>query len=223
MQQKTFIHTPILESPELEVRENELGRQYRLPTGIWVPSVTTVLGHFEKAHIEAWRQKVGREEADKITRSAARRGEELHQLCEDYLNNRAIVIANPIQLQSFRQLKSHLDQIDNIRAQELQLYSIALGLAGRMDVWAEYTAIEAIIDFKTSRTEKDASRIEHYFEQETAYSIMIEERTGHRVEDLVVIVENMHDNVPKIWKSKRTDHEQNLRKKVEIYKKEMQL
>lgn len=219
--QKTFTHIPnSLVLPPLDVRHNERGREYRLPNGVWVPSVTTVLGYFEKPHLDHWREAVGHEEADRIAKRAARRGEKLHKLCEQYLNNETLKFDNPLDLQAFRQLKVYLDKIDNIVAQESQLYSTVLGIAGRLDVDAEYEGTPAIIDFKTSRTEKDAFRIEHYFEQETCYSLMIEERYGRKIEDLVVLVENMHDNNPKVWRSKRADHIDKLVRKIQIYKEE---
>lgn len=218
--QKQFIHVPVdVVLPKLNVRESESkGREYQLPSGIWVPSITTVLSFFEKSHIESWRQTIGHDEADKITRTAIRRGEQLHQHCEDYLNNKLLPKLNPIEHQSMRQIKTYLDRVDYVVAQEMQLYSETLGIAGRTDSICSYECEECILDFKTSRSEKGIDRIEHYFEQTAGYAEMWWELTGKRIDKLVVIVESLHDNEAKVWESRRVNHLNNLNDKIQRYK-----
>lgn len=62
------------------------GRYYDTPKGYY-PSVTTVLGILSKKGIAEWRRRVGEAEANRISTQAARRGTEVHQMCEDYVNN----------------------------------------------------------------------------------------------------------------------------------------
>ena len=53
--------------PELVQLESETfedgKRLYTLPDGSKVPSVTTILGHFEKAGIDRWKKSIGEKEA----------------------------------------------------------------------------------------------------------------------------------------------------------------
>ena len=60
-------------------------RVYHAPKGTY-PSVTSVLYHIiNKSNIEAWRARVGKEKADKITHKAAKRGTSVHHIIEKYL------------------------------------------------------------------------------------------------------------------------------------------
>ena len=91
----------------------------------------------------------------------------------------------------FEQFKSFVEKIDNIRAQEVPLYSDALKMAGRVDCVADYDGTLSIIDFKTSKAEKKEEWIESYFAQATAYAIMWKEMTGETIEQVVILVTSM--------------------------------
>ena len=62
-------------------------RNYVTPSGELYPSITTVLGELSKAAIQAWRERVGEEEANKISGKASRRGTSVHSVCESYIKN----------------------------------------------------------------------------------------------------------------------------------------
>ena len=77
---KTFRYVEGL--PKLQsLPTEEIGgkRYYVTPNGNKLPSVTTVLGHFKKASITAWRNRVGHEEAQKISTRASTRGTKFHK------------------------------------------------------------------------------------------------------------------------------------------------
>jgi len=60
--------------PEMKPLESTEGggkRHYILPNGNKVPSVTTVLGHFKRQNIKEWRDRVGHEEAQRISNMAS--------------------------------------------------------------------------------------------------------------------------------------------------------
>ena len=79
------------EYPTLKrVTSSDGTRVYETPTGNKYPSVTTVTGLLKKDIIQAWRKKVGDEEANKISSTAARRGTRIHTLCEKYLLNEEV-------------------------------------------------------------------------------------------------------------------------------------
>ena len=50
-------------------------------------SITSVISHFNREKFREWRQRVGEEEANKITRKATSRGTDMHTLVEHYLKN----------------------------------------------------------------------------------------------------------------------------------------
>ena len=186
---------------------NEDGsRVYVNASGVAYPSATTVLSVLSKDSIKEWRQRVGEEEANRISSTAATRGTKIHTLVEKYLGNEEITSetyeeqkVDPFNAQLFEDYKKFLNRINNIHAQELALYSDHLRMAGRVDCIAEFEGKLAIIDFKTSRKLKRKDWIESYFLQATAYSIMYEERTGIPVPNLVIGIAVDHESEPQIF------------------------
>ena len=59
----------------------------RRAEGVKYPSITTVLSILSQAGIQAWRKRVGEEEANRISHRASTRGTAVHAIVEDYLNN----------------------------------------------------------------------------------------------------------------------------------------
>ncbi len=175
-------------------RVQENGKRfYETPWGKRYPSVTTVTGLLTRDHIKLWRERVGAEEANKISTMAARRGTKMHQLFEDYLRaDKELVFENIIDESMFNAVKPILDEITPI-ALEAGMYSDALQMAGQVDcvgLWSnEYGEDElCIIDFKTSSKYKEEYMADPWFHQMTAYAIMVEELTGEVIESIVAVV-----------------------------------
>ena len=180
-----------LEYDDLIAETTSKGRVYTTPTGTKYPSITTVLSILSEDGIRAWRQRVGEEEANRISTRAANRGTAVHSITERYINNEVDYAEGfmPNVIQNFTDFKSVLDErLTNIRAQEVPLYSDHLRLAGRVDCVAEFDGILSIVDFKTSRKLKKKEWITGYFAQEAAYAIMWEERTGEPITQLVTLI-----------------------------------
>ena len=170
-------------------RVTENGKRfYETPDGNKYPSITTVLSGRAKEGINAWRQRVGEAVANQIMRTAAKRGTAVHELCENYLNNEELGNQEVLPLAMFTLLKPELDNINNIVAQEVGLYSDRWGIAGRVDCIAEYDGKITVIDFKTSTKEKKEEWIENYFIQCTAYCEMFEERYGQSIDQIAVLI-----------------------------------
>jgi hypothetical protein len=167
-----FIHHNYLGDIELECKTTESIRLYNLPNGNWVPSITSVTSFYNKDVFVKWRQRVGLEEANRITKRATARGTDFHQVCQDYLENKELDWNNyqPMTKIMFIHAKPYLDKINNIHAIERTLYSEYFGLAGRVDCIAEYEGELAVIDFKTSDKIKPEEWIENYFVQEMFYA-----------------------------------------------------
>ena len=176
----------------LETKEENGRRFYLLPSGRYVPSVTTMLGYFKAQRIQEWRDRVGHAEADKIRNRASTRGTKFHNLLEKYLSNEPVNIITeslmPDMKQAFNDIKSTIDRIDNIHYLETPLYSEKMRLAGRTDVIGEFDGVLSVIDFKTSSKPKTESMIEDYFLQGTCYALMYEERVGIPIDQIVVIM-----------------------------------
>jgi hypothetical protein len=176
-------------------------RSYATPSGKNYPSVTTVTSLLSIADIMAWRERVGAEEANKISRRASSRGTRIHALCEDHLLNK-ITEASMFDQEMWRSMIPHLNKINNIHALESPLYSDHLEVGGTVDCVAEYEGRMSVIDFKTSAKVKDASMISGYFLQCSAYAVAFEERTGIPVSKLTIIM-GVDDEKPIIFQEKR--------------------
>jgi len=185
-----------------------VGRVYTTPSGAKYPSVTTVIGAVsDKSWLDAWKKRVGEEQAEKIKAQAGRRGTAVHELAEQYLrNNRNYKSGHmPGNIETFSKMKPFLDKhVGKIYGLEVPLYSDKLKTAGRVDVLAEWNKILSIVDFKTSRSVKTRDDIHDYFIQESAYAFMVFERTGLLPKQLVTVMA-VDDNKPLLFIEKTRD------------------
>lgn len=188
---------------DLVADTRETGRVYIAPDGSRYPSVTTVLGILSEDSIREWRQRVGEEEANKVSHRASNRGTAVHSIIEKYLRNEDTSDNLPHIKQSLANLRPILDKsIGKIFGLETALYSRHLGMAGRCDCIAEWNGVPSIIDFKTSRRIKKKENIASYFAQASAYAIMFEERTGLAIPNTVIVMD-VDDNHPLIFEEHR--------------------
>lgn len=218
---KTFLHDPVTIETISAVNQEDGTRAYQTPEGRLYPSVTTVLAEHTKKGIQEWRARVGEVEANKVSRQAATWGTRFHTITEKYLQNN--LTGGDLSLWDYEMFKVAnpvLDRIDNIRAQEVALWSHHLRLAGRVDCVAEFDGKLSVIDFKTSRREKDAEHIQHYFMQAAAYAIMFEEQTKIPVNRLTILIA-VSDGFMQVFESRRDKHVEGLlyyRDLYEVYK-----
>ena len=141
----------LIKVPEPEIDESGSGRFY-IHNGQKYPSITTVLGATaDKSGLEAWRNRIGIEEANKRSREATTIGTELHLLCENQLYGNEIPKASPSATAMFRGLSPILcDRVSSVNAIECPLHSNRLKVAGRTDLIANFDNIKSIIDYKSN-------------------------------------------------------------------------
>lgn len=182
----------LVKLPELTIETTNGGRFYVTPEGKHYPSVTTVLGATkDQTALLEWKKRVGEIKAKQESKRAADRGTALHSLCERFILNQEIDLRKemPVPAQLFSQIRPVLlENIHKVIAVENTLYSDYLGVAGRVDLVADYDGKMSIIDFKTSNKIKNKEWIEDYFIQTSMYSIMFEEMTKIPVPRLVIIM-----------------------------------
>jgi len=162
------------------------------------PSVTTITSSCKKlqAGLAAWKRRVGKAEAQKISTQASTRGTSVHQLIEDYcqgIESEGNIMPNAFDM--FTRLRDVADKsIDNIRVIEGLMYSDHLRTAGTVDMIAEFDGVLSVIDWKTAARRKTRSKIYNYFKQEAAYAVMYEEMTGIPVTQLVTVITSSEGN-----------------------------
>lgn len=196
---KTFIHHDFAKLIRDTAADGR--RVYVTPEGNKYPSVTSVTGLHSKKFIEQWRQRVGAEEADRVTNRALARGTRVHSLCENYLLGNQLDI-DMFDIEMWSAMRPLLDRIDNIHCLETPLYSDFLQTAGTVDCIGEFDGKLSVIDFKTASRAKDRDDIHNYFEQTAAYAVMFEERTKIPIGRLVIIMA-IDDDAPRVFIEKR--------------------
>jgi genome maintenance exonuclease 1 len=206
------------EVPKLTQLNENGTRYYVTPSGNKYPSITTVLSAYNRKVIFEWRQRVGNEEANKISGKASTRGTKLHKNCEDYIDNKEPIFKTPFETVLFNSIKPTLHRINNVYAQELRMYSDHLRIAGTVDCVGEFDGKLSVIDFKTANRRKDPSYIENYFMQCSAYAIMFEEIFEIPVSQVVVAIA-VEDDEPQVFVEKRDSHVERLLYFRDLYEK----
>ena len=172
---------------------NQVRHYTKEGSDIAYPSVTSILSFINGPKFAKWRARVGEEEANRVTKQATTRGTNLHTLFEHFLNNEDVTDRDeykvPLINLMFNAAKPVLStKIDNIFQQETFMSSDRLGLAGTVDLIAEYEGELAVVDFKTSERTKPEEWLESYFVQLSAYWAMFSEATGVVPKKLVVFL-----------------------------------
>jgi len=198
-------------------------RHYVTPSGKF-PSITTVLSILSRDSIMKWRKRVGEEEANRVSTKAARRGTNVHQMCEDYINNKLEMKKfMPADRETFQSIQPVLDEhLGLVWAQEVAMWSDYLGIAGRVDCIAEWDGKLAVIDFKTSRKPKKKEWISSYFMQAAAYCVMFEERTGISINKIVIAIA-VDGEEPQIFEERRDNWTKKLIETIAQYRLESNL
>ena len=184
------------------------------------PSITTVLSVLSEEAISNWRERIGQEEAQKISEHASNRGTDLHSVLEAYLKNEPLLFPEDPKSKvriMFNRMKRVLSKVDNIVAQEIPLYSDVWSIAGRCDCIAEYDGILSIVDFKGATKAKKKTWIKSYFLQTTGYSLMLEERTGMKAEQIVIFMAGEEDFSCQVFVERRDQYVQPLKETISLF------
>ena len=150
-------------------------RHYETPDGRAVPSVTTVLSATkDMTHLNAWKKRVGAQEAQRIATESANIGTVMHRSLEKHvkgedrkpgsnlIQQKAHTMANVI-------INNGLNDVSEVWGSEVSLHYPEL-YAGTTDLVGVYKGAPAIMDFKQSRRLKKKEWVEDYYLQLVAYS-----------------------------------------------------
>lgn len=182
-----FLHKP-LNIPKARLHESKTERYYLDPEGRKLPSVSEVLSKFtDKSWLDAWKNRVGEAEAKKASNKAISHGKGVHKVLEYYIETGEILrSAMPSHIFTAKQMIRNLDaHLTAYYAIEQPLYSWKLNIAGTADLLGEWNNVPSVIDHKTSKYPVLKENITHYFIQKTFYSLMVEEHTGIKLDNLV--------------------------------------
>jgi genome maintenance exonuclease 1 len=212
---KYFTHKPL---PKIEVPRKEIDgkRYYVTPGGECYRSVTTILSQLTKDDIQKWRDRVGEQEANKISSSASKRGTKLHLMMEDYVGNVEDFALNkmPTTTSLFLDIQPFVDSnLEEVYGIEYPLYSDRLRAAGTSDLICKYAGKPTVLDYKTSSKRKKEEWIENYFIQSTAYALMVKERYDLDIEQIVIMIAVEGDS-PQVFVKDPSDY---VKKTISIF------
>jgi genome maintenance exonuclease 1 len=156
-------------------------------------SVTSILSltksSEDQAKLDAWRGKVGEEEANRVSEAATVRGTALHKWCEDYCNNKEPIFDEESALPFWPGVKPVLDEISDIKFQETQVYHPDYKYAGTLDCYGTFRGIpNTLIDFKTSSKYKKFDWIEDYCIQAVAYAAGVNHCYGIKTYQAAIVI-----------------------------------
>ena len=195
-------------------------RFYTLPDGSILPSITTILSAQSKEGIAAWRKRVGEAEANRVSAKASGRGTRVHNLCEDFIQNKPLRESMPDAIEMFKTIKPVLEtRVNNIHYVEQSFYSKKIGSAGRSDLIAEFDGELSVMDYKTSAKIKYRENILSYFWQSTFYALAYEELVGTPINQIVIIMAVEDEKKPLIFIEKVEDHIEGLVEAIDYYHK----
>lgn len=149
-------------------------RVYYTPDGP-APSVTTILASLPNPELDAWRARVGDEEADRISKEATTIGSYMHDMLESYLKDEEFVRDGTELESTAAQMAKAVKMFGMRQLNEVWGIEVPLHLedlyAGRTDLTGVYRNLPSIIDYKTSKYHKPPEHLEKYKLQMAAYSI----------------------------------------------------
>ena len=160
-----------------------------------LPSVTTILAATQsdekRASLEAWKNKVGGIEADRIKNTAANRGTAMHSYLEMHLNGENLLDLTIEGLAARGMAQTIIDkgliELQEIWGNEVVLYYPEL-YAGQTDLCGVYQGRDSIIDFKQSNKPKKDEWIEDYKLQLAAYATAHDCVYGTKIEQGVILM-----------------------------------
>lgn len=144
-----------------------------------LPSVTSILGQTQseekRKKLAEWREREGKEQAQRIMDQAGARGTAMHTILEGYLLGQNHADFTELGQQAMMMAQQIIDKglkgsLDEIWGSEVTLWYPEL-YAGATDVCGIYEGRESIIDFKQSNKPKKREWIEDYFTQLAAYAM----------------------------------------------------
>lgn len=164
-------------------------RVYHTPDGP-ANSVTTILGSLPNPELDEWRERVGEEEANRISKEATDIGTLMHDHLEALLLKKEFIPnpdCNPDEhLKMAKQMSKAIQWYGWRKMREVWAVEIPLHFgdlyAGRTDLVGVYDGKPAIMDYKTSKFIKMPEHLKKYRLQMAAYALAMEKMFGQRFE-----------------------------------------
>ena len=172
--------------------DNDGPRTYNVE-GNKVPSVTTILSATQSEEkrqaLNQWRNRIGHQEAKRITNQAATRGTEMHYVLEQYMNGVGYLNLRKnghLPRMMAHTIVNNLGDLSEVYGTEVSL-AFKDKWAGSADLICKYDTKPTIADFKQANRPKREEWIEDYFYQIAAYSLAHKEQYGDIDQGIILV------------------------------------
>lgn len=184
---------------------DQIEEYYRNPTNqplAKYPGVTRVLGGTgDKSGLDAWRARVGEEEADRIVNESRAIGDSLDRLFNNSLIDKAGFSIEDhkgeLGYDLWKQLAPTIKKIEPIKVQ-MKVWSDHLKVMGYTDCFGILNGQITVIDCKNSKKEKREEYLQDYYLQCTMYGMMIYDMFGIKPTQIAVLVARRDSVWPQI-------------------------
>lgn len=147
----------------------------------------------DKTYLKEWKNRVGKEEAERIKRESANMGTVLHSYLEAHIQGLPRPEGGTWMVRQMAGsmadviIKHGLSDVEEVWGIEVGLYLPSL-YAGTTDLIGVYKGRPAIMDYKNARRMKTLAQIGNYFAQLTAYAMAHNEVYGTDIDMGVVFM-----------------------------------
>lgn len=139
--------------------------------------------------LQSWKERVGHDEAKKVSTAATVRGTALHKWAEDYLQGIPPDFEEETALPFWPGFKPVLDEISQVDYQETRVYHPRYEYAGTLDLYGTFQGVpNTLVDFKTSSKRKQFNWIEDYCLQVVAYAAGVKYRFGISTNQAAIVI-----------------------------------
>lgn len=171
------------------------------------PGVTKVInGTKDMSGLNAWRDRIGHEEADRIVEESKQIGTSLDKIFNDYLDPTLTDFQlenyqDERSFQLFKQIQPTCDKIEPLVVQH-KVFNDRLKYMGYLDCLGFYKGKLTIIDCKNTKKEKPEEYLTDYFFQCSAYALAIGEMYGVVPSQMLLVMARRDSSFPQIVERK---------------------
>ena len=160
--------------------------------GSRLPSVTTVLGQTKNQQfLKDWKDRVGKEEAERIKNLSSRRGTAMHKFLENHITGVGYDDLTPIGCEAKpmaeKIIEKGFESVEEYYGSEVMLHYPGL-FAGSTDLICLHDGLETVVDFKQSNRPKKKEWIEDYYIQVAAYAMAHDEVYRSTIRQAVIMI-----------------------------------
>ena len=175
-----------------QITDHESGKRVYDINNSRLPSVTTILAATKNQQfLKDWKDRVGKEEAERIKNLSSRRGTAMHKFLENHIQGIGYDDLTPIGCEAKpmaeKIIEKGFESVEEYYGSEVMLHYPGL-FAGSTDLICLHDGLETVVDFKQSNRPKKKEWIEDYYIQVAAYAMAHDEVYRSTIRQAVIMI-----------------------------------